>query len=915
MKREILSMDRGWRFHRGEVPYPKYTGHDALYTMTKTACSKGAGRRDFNDSDWRVVDLPHDYVVEGAFSRAEPYSHGSLPRENAWYRRTFILPEEDRGKRIALHFEGVCTACVVHVNGQPMFRNHTAGVGFDVDITDIARYGEDVNVVAVYCDCSDYEGWYYEGGGIYRHVWLVKSGKVYVDLWGTFVRSEKRPDGSFHTLISTEIRNILDEGKTVTVRSQIISPEGEPVAETESRREMPLRSEYVFEQAADVPNPALWMPESPRLYLLRTTVLADGEVTDTYETSFGYRTIEYTASDGFLLNGKRVFLVGYGSHQDAAGLGIGMPDSLSEFRMSRLKSAGFNTFRTAHNPFAPALYDACDRLGLFCMDENRWFSPSEETKDELVRMIKRDRNHPSIIMWSLFNEEFYRDSYIGTNIFRTLAAVVHRLDPTRPATGADNVATAIPGMMDDIDLIGINHVYDTDALDRVRENNPDKPIFFSEESLSDEIRDYCRTRPYIFGALGFGGLPYRGETAYPSLFSGNDDRSTFSVLCDPLDTFWRERALWTETDSLKITGHWTYPGREGDQVTVTVYTSRDTVELFLNHVSLGIKKVDPYHASVVFDVHYQPGELRAVGRKKGMDDLIDILHTAGEPHELVLKLENGRVRANGRDTAIISAQFIDKEGFVLPDAPELPVTFEVVRGGRFLAGGSPSRGDHASWKAPAIRLYQNKAEIFAEASADREPMIVRATVEGFSPAEIEIEKAPGQAVPEAAAEECRFLDEWLLSRTLINQPWPDIDAMHQKPNFNFWTVHSVGCGNDESFTGLKFHNEKLHEGHRLDGDGAVDSARLIHFIRVRVPSPARAFKKAMIHFECFEGRGRVYAFDGNQRFYTERDFFTKAPLDLDVTGVRPGDEVEVWAVLEANTPYSAINRPVRWVFE
>lgn len=915
MKWEILSMDRGWRFHLGEVPYKKYMGHDALYTATKTACSKGAGRRDFDDSAWRVVDLPHDYVVEGQFTQSEPYSQGSLPRENAWYRRTFVLPEEDRGKRIALHFEGVCTACVVHVNGQPMFRNHTSGVGFDVDITDIARYGEDVNAVAVYCDCSDFEGWYYEGGGIYRHVWLVKCGKVYVDLWGTFVRAEKLESGAFRTQVSTEIKNITDEDKAVIVRSEIVSPEGGTVAVMEAEQAVAARSDVVFEQAADVKDVRLWDIDGPEMYCVKTTVLADGEVSDTYETPFGYRTIEYTASDGFRLNGRRVFLMGYGSHQDAAGLGIGLPDSLSEFRMARLKSAGFNTFRTAHNPFAPALYDACDRLGLMCMDENRWFSPSVETQDEVVRMIKRDRNHPSIIMWSLFNEEFYRDSYIGTNIFKTLSTIVHRLDPTRPATGADNVATAIPGMMDDIDLIGINHVYDNDALDRVRENNPEKPIFFSEEGLSDDIRDYCRTRPYIFGALGFGGLPYRGETAYPNLFSGSDERSTFSLLCDPLDTFWRERALWTEEDSLKIAGHWTHAGHEGETMPVTVYTNRDRVELFLNGASLGEKDVDKYHARAVFDVTYQPGELKAVGKTAGKADFVDALRTAGKPKELMLRLENGGVRANGRDTAIISAQLVDRDGIVLPDYTDVPVTFTVKRGGKFLAVGSPNRGDHASWKAPTIRLHRNKAEAFVEASAEEGTLVVEARAEGFEPAVIEIEKWPCVPVPEVPVEECRFLDQWLLSRTLINQPWPDIDALHQRPNFNFWTKHAVGRGNDENFTGLRFHNTKLHEGHRLDGDGAVDSARLIHFIRVRVPQPSRPFEKAFIHFEIFEGRGRVYVYDGSKRFFTERDFFTKAPLDIDVTGVRPGDEVEAWAVLEANTPYSAINRPVRWVFE
>ena len=900
--RETLSLDRAWRFHRGDVPYKKYMGHDALYTATKSASSKGPGRRDFNDADWRVVDLPHDYVVEGTPTQAEPYSQGSLPRDNAWYRRTFTLSEADRGKRIALHFEGVCTACTIHVNGMPMFRNHTSGVGFDVDITDIARYGEDVNVVAVYVDCSDFEGWYYEGGGIYRHVWLVKSGKVFVDLWGTFVRSEKLPGGAFRTRMSTEIKNISDDDRTVRVRSEIVDPDGRSVAVKVTEQKLKARSETVFEQEADVSDVKLWDLDTPVLYTLRTTVYADGEVTDTYETPFGYRTIEYTASDGFKLNGRRVFLVGYGSHQDSTGFGIGMPDSLSEFRMARLKSAGFNIFRTAHNPFAPAVYDACDRLGLMCMDENRWFNPSVETQDEVVRMIKRDRNHPSIIMWSLFNEEFYRDSYLGTNIFKTLAAIVHRLDPTRPATGADNVATAIPGMMDDIDLIGINHVYNNSALDKVRTNNPNKPIFFSEEGLSDDIREYCRTRPYIFGAIGFGGLPYRGETSFPYLFSGDDNRSTFTLLCDPTDTFWRERALWTEADSLKIAGHWTHPGREGKNVNVRVYTNRESVELFLNGKSLGRKNVDKKHALASFDVAYEPGELKAVGSSSGKDDISDALVTAGAPSKLVLKLENPGVRGNGRDTAIVSAQFVDAKGNVLPDAEDALVKFRVRKGGKFLAVGSPHRGDHASWKIPEVKLHKNKAEVYVEASADGDPIEIEAEAEGFAPAVIAVSKLPAKAIPEVPEEECRFLDKWLLSRTLVNQPWPDIDAMHRRPNFNFWTEHAVGRGNDENFTGLNINS-------------ASNSARLIHYIRVKVPAPSHPFTKATIHFETFEGRGRVYAYAGEKRFFTERTSFFKAPLDLDVTGVKPGEEVEVWAVLEANTPWSAINRPVRWVFE
>ena len=907
MKRQTLSLDRGWRFHRGEVPFKKYMGHDDLYSGTKTACSRGAGRRDFDDSAWRVVDLPHDYIVEGEYTPTEPYSQGSLPRVNAWYRRTFALSEEDRGKHITLLFDGVCTACVVHVNGQPMAHNYTAGIGFEVDITDIARYGEDMNTVAVYVDCSDFEGWYYEGGGIYRHVWLIKSDKVFVDLWGTFVRSEELDPDTFRTRISTEIKNIYDADKDVKVVSDIYDPEGWRVASISTEQKVEARSLVTFEQEVDVKNVQRWDIDSPKLYNMKTTVYADGEIADTYETPFGYRTIKYTASDGFFLNGRKVFILGYGSHQDSTGFGVGIPDSISEFRMLRLKSMGYNLFRTAHNPFAPALYDACDKIGLFCMDENRRFNSSPEVLDELTRMIKRDRNHPSIIMWSLFNEEFYRGQYIGENMFRTMAAVAHKLDPTRPATGADNVATAIPGAMDDIDLIGINHVYPYEPLDMVRTNNPDKPIFFSEEGLRDEIHEYVKTRPYIFGAVGWGGLPYRGETSYPYLFAGADDRYVFNLLCDPTEVFWKERALWAEEDSLKIVDHWTYPGREGELIPVRVYTSRDTVELYLNGKLVGEVKTDPKNALAAFEVPYEAGELKAVGKKEGLEDLVDILHTTGAPAKLVMKLENPVPRANGRDTAIVSVQFEDADGYLLPFSNNELVKFNVKQGGRFLAVGSPCRCDHASWKIPEIHLFNNKAEVYVEASACGCPIEIEACVEGYEPATIVIEKAPGEPVPEVPEEECHFLDEWLLSRTLINQPWPDIDAMHARPNFNFWTPHCVGRGNDENFTGLTFRDPLVHEGKDMGGEGGVESARLIHFISVKVPKPSKEFSKVSIHFENFETNGRVYVYDGDLRFYTERTNFQHGPLDIDVTGVQPGDTVEVWAIIDANTTWSAIN--------
>lgn len=911
MKREILSMDRGWRFHRGDIPYDKYMWHDALYSATKTASSKGAARRDFDDSSWRILDVPHDYVVEGTPTHKEPPSQGSLPRPNAWYRKTFKLDPADRGRHIAIHFEGVASFCEVHVNGIPMMRNDTAGVGFEVDITDIARYGEDVNVVSVYCENEkDFEGWYYEGGGIYRHVWLIKTGKVHVDLWGTFVISEPISDGAWEATVQTEIKNLNDEAKTVTVVSEIWDPDGCKVAEKSSELSVDMRVVETLEQKMMLPDVKVWDLDTPNLYTLTTTIFLNGNIEDTYETTFGCRTLLYTASDGFYLNGRKEFILGYGSHQDSTGFGVGIPDSVSNLRMQRMKEMGFNMFRTAHNPFAPAVYEACDRIGLMCMDENRRFTSSEMVKDEVIRMVKRDRNHPSITMWSLFNEEFTRKDYIGTNIFRTLAAIVRRLDPTRPVTGADNCGTAIPGQMDDIDLIGINHVYDYEALDVVRTNNPEKPIYFSEEELTDEIRDYIRKRPYIFGALGWGGLPYRGETQWPKLFHGDEREESFvfNLLCEPMFGFYRNKALWTDIPTVKIVTDWTHPGKEGETITVRVYSNYHEVELFLNGEAVGKKEVCARTAYVDFEVRYMPGELKAVAKTEGKGSLEDLVCTAGAAKKMRLRMENPCIRKDGRDAAIITAYLLDEHGVVLPDYKDALVKFRVKKGGKFLCVGSPNRKDHSSWKLPEIRLYQNRAQVFVESDAVCDELIVEALCEGFEPAEIVIQKQQSEVVREVLSEENRFLHEWYISRTQIDREFPDIDEMHRNPDLNFWQHYEVGRGNNESFTGV-------FPRRAGSGENGPGWARVIYAIRTKVPHANSSHERTFIHFENYEGSGKVVVFDGEKRFEAVKETYDAIPFDVEVSGITEGGVVEVWAVLEGNQPFSAINRPVRWVFQ
>lgn len=910
MERQILSMDRGWRFHEGDIPINRYKLHDILYMSTRSACARGAGRRDLDDSQWRLVNLPHDYVVEGTPTPEAPGSHGSLVRRNAWYRKTFKLSEADRGKHMVIHFEGVCSACEVFVNGIPMGHNFTAGVGFDVNITDVAHYGENVNVVAVYIDNREYEGWYYEGGGIYRHVWLIKTGKVHVDLWGTFVNSTPAEGDSWNSQIDTEIRNDFDEDKEVTVLSEIIDPQGETVASVSSELKLKARRVYKAVQNGVVPKVQVWGLETPWIYKLRTTIFIGTEVEDTYVTDFGYRTIQYTVNDGFFLNGKKTFILGYGSHQDLTGFGIGITDSIQEFRMRRLQSLGYNLFRTAHNPFAPALYDACDRLGLMCMDENRRFRSTPEVIDEVVRMVKRDRNHPSIIMWSLFNEEDSRMNEVGSNIYRRLSATVHEYDPTRPTTGADNFATWIPGAMDDIELIGINHVYNYEMLDVVRNNNPNKPIFFTEENLTSEIREYVRARPYILGAVGWAGLPYRGETKWPQLHAGAPGSlcHPFTLLCDPNDLFYWNKATWVAQPVLKITSHWTHKGKEGTMIPVLVYSNCDEVELFLNGKSCGKKSVCSHTRSVSFDVVYEPGALVAVGIYEGKE-VTDRLETVGEAFALKLIIENPGVRKNGRDTAIISVFLVDREGRKMPEAPEHLVEFFVKQGGRILCVGSPNKCDHEPWQIPQIHLYENKGQVYVECDAVTDVLEVEAVCEGFASAVITIEKATGEAVCEVPYEDNRFLEKWYVSPALVNQPMPDIDGMHRNPDLNGWILFEVGRGNSNSFVGLF---PRKPQDSECDEQGTV---RLIYYHKTKVPKCSGVYEKTVLYFEKYEGAGKVVVFGGDKRFEAEKTSFRAMPLAVDTTGLKEGEEVEIWAVLEADTMFSAINKPVRWCFE
>ena len=432
---ERLSLDRGWRFHLGDIPFPVITGHNASYSNAKAGKAWGAAAPDYDDGDWRVLDLPHDWVVEGPFDKEANLSQGYRPRGMAWYRRYIRLEPADHGRSFELQFDGIATHCTVWLNGTLVHRNFCGYTGFTVDLTPFASYGDQLNVIAIQVDANPQEGWWYEGGGLYRHTWLIKRNPVHIAADGVWANPVRKDDGTWELPVEATMKNDGAAPASVDVNVELIGPDGKSVAQARAHADSAPLNDAVARLSMPVSDPLLWSVESPTLYALRTTLKVEGAQVDQRVTRCGFRTIRFDADKGFFLNDKPVKLKGTCNHQDHAGVGVAVPDSIWDFRIRRLKDMGSNAYRCAHNPPAPEFLDACDRLGMLVMDENRNFNVSPEYVRQLEWMVRRDRNHPSVILWSVFNEETTQGTEMGYEMVRRMKAVVKRLDANAPGHG------------------------------------------------------------------------------------------------------------------------------------------------------------------------------------------------------------------------------------------------------------------------------------------------------------------------------------------------------------------------------------------------------------------------------------------------------------------------------------------------
>jgi len=722
--RERLLIDAGWRFAFGHPSdrtrdFDHATGYFSY--LAKAGFGDGPAAASFDDRAWRQLNLPHDWAVEVPFSGQGSHSHGykavgrNFPETSiGWYRKTFSVPATDLGRRISIEFDGVFRDSVVWVNGFYLGRQPSGYTSFRYDLTDYLNYGGE-NVIAVRVDATMEEGWFYEGAGIYRHTWLTKTSPLHVAPWGTFVTTEISETSATVTT-RTSITNEGTESASFEIDQTILDPENRVVASSTSpSASLSAGITNEFFHDLTIPNPRLWSLETPALHRLITTLRCNGAVVDRYETPFGIRSIHFDPNQGFFLNNRHVILKGVNVHQDHAGLGVALPDAMQEFRIAELKKFGVNAYRCSHNPPTPELLDACDRLGLLVIDENRLMGPSPEQLSQLESMIRRDRNHPSIILWSIGNEEWQIEGNVkGARITSSMQAFAKRLDPTRRINAA--ISGGWGGISTVIDVVGYNYIAQTNP-DKQHVEFPNQPgvgteetttqgtrgIYFDDRQkahLSPQLKgdsggncemgwNYYAARPFLAGLFFWTGFDYRGE---PTPFGFPAVVSQFGLLdsCGfPKDSSFYLKSWWTDEPVLHLFPHWNWSGKEGQEITVSCNSNHEAVELFLNGASLG-KKDMPRNSHLEWKVVYAPGTLEARGYRAGKVVETTRVETTGVATQLVLTPDRTTIKADGTDVAVFTVSVRDAQGRTVPTADNL-IHFE-LSGGRIigLGNGDPS---------------------------------------------------------------------------------------------------------------------------------------------------------------------------------------------------------------------------------
>lgn len=762
--REKLLFDFGWKFQFGNSNDPAKDlgfGNDQG-DFAKTGDFKFA-KVGFDDSKWTGLHLPHDWAVELPFMWDEELkSHGYKPLGRrypdtsvGWYRREFDIPASDQGRRISIEFDGAFRDVLVFVNGCFIGRNNNGYVPFSFDISDFLAYGQK-NCIVARVDATFGDGWFYEGAGIYRHAWLTKTDALHLAPLESYVRYKMNGDSAALSLV-TVVQKEGRSAESAHVSWQILDAAGKTVATAETAdQDVDGDGTATFTATANLDHPALWSPEEPNLYSAVVTVKSGDHVRDCEHFNFGVRFVSWDGEKGFFLNGKSMKIQGTCNHQDHAGVGAAVPDALQWYRLAVLKEMGGNAVRTSHNMPTPEWVDGCNRMGMMMMCETRQMSSSPEGLAQLSAMIKRYRNAPSIILWSIGNEEWQLQNTMaeeGARIARTMVERCHELDPTRVVSAAVN-GNNKQGVSDALDIIGFN--YNLKFPDEYHKANPTRPLFGSEtastigtrgEYTTDPLRNtvsaydvpvvwgesaeewwtFYGTREWEAGGFAWTGFDYRGE---PTPYGWPSINSQFGIVdtCGfPKDTFFYYKAWWGKDPVLHLFPHWNFEGRDGTEIPVWVFSNLDEVELLVNGKSLGRQKV-PHLGHVEWKVRYEPGQIEAHGYKDGKLTLTVKRETTGPSAALRLTADRTEINADGEDLAIIKVEALDKDGRPVPTAYQL-IDFKVTGAGSLIGVGNGNPNCQESDKGSQRSLFNGLAQIIVQASKQPGEIQIEATNE------------------------------------------------------------------------------------------------------------------------------------------------------------------------------------------
>ncbi|NIM34206.1 MAG: DUF4982 domain-containing protein [Hydrotalea flava] len=778
-----LNIDEGWKFHFGNAADPsKDFNYGVANIFAKTGGAYGTAiDPKFKDSAWRSLNLPHDWAVELPFAQVDNFdveSHGYKPvgglfpaTSIGWYRKHFTVLAADSGMRFQLQLDGIFRKASIWVNGIFVGTNMSGYVGVDYDISDFLKFNAD-NVIVVRVDATQYEGWFYEGAGIYRHVWLNKMNPLHFAANGVYIHSAVAANKAI-VFVNATISNETMAQKNAVVYTYLSERNGKLVALSAKQTiSITAGGTSVIQQSIPVIHPHLWSIDDPYLYRVTTIIQSGNVMIDSVTYRVGIRTIRFDAEKGFFLNGVNIKIHGTNNHQDHAGLGSALPDAMQYYRIRLLKDMGANAYRTSHNAPTPELLDACDSLGMLVLDEQRLLNSSPEYMHQFETLIKRDRNHPSVFLWSIGNEEgWIQTTDVGKRMASTLLAKQKALDPSRTSTYAADLGNVFHGVDEVIPIRGFN--YRQFAVADYHKDHPTQPVIGTEmgstvttrgEYAVDSIRGYlpdeditapwwastaetwwklAAEAPYWMGGFVWTGFDYRGE---PTPFRWPNINSHFGVMdvCGfPKNIYYYYQSWWTDKDVLHIAPHWNWMGKTGTPIDVWVYSNADDVELFLNGKSLG-KKTMPRNGHLQWSVPYHPGTLSAIAHKAGRV-LKTAIETTGVPAEVVLSPSSTTILADGKSVAVMNVSLVDKEGREVPNTDNM-IRFSVTGDAKIIGVGNGDPSSHepdqcmdGAWQRSA---FNGKCQFIVQAGKVPGMIKVEATAAGLWPGSTEIITVP-----------------------------------------------------------------------------------------------------------------------------------------------------------------------------